>query len=59
VHVSIAWLKDCPKAYWVLRKIWLSEEFIAMSIKPERADALVDQGTHMALMGTYVCLNGW
>jgi hypothetical protein len=27
--------------------------------RPERADAVVDQGTCMALMGTYVCLNGW
>jgi hypothetical protein len=33
VHVSIAWLKDCPEAYRALCKIWVSEEFIAKSMK--------------------------
>jgi hypothetical protein len=27
--------------------------------RPERAEAVADQGTHMALMGIYVCLNRW
>jgi hypothetical protein len=33
VHVSIAWLKDRPKAYRSLCKLWTSEEFIAKSMK--------------------------
>jgi hypothetical protein len=31
VQVSIAWLKDRPKAYRTLCKLWASEEFIAKS----------------------------
>jgi hypothetical protein len=33
VHVSVTWLKDRPKAYRTLCKIWASEEFIAKSMK--------------------------
>jgi hypothetical protein len=33
VQVSIAWLKGRPEAYWALCKLWVSEEFIAKSIK--------------------------
>jgi hypothetical protein len=33
VHVSIAWLKDRPKAYRALCNIWVSEQFIAKSMK--------------------------
>jgi hypothetical protein len=29
VQISIAWLKDRPKAYRALCKLWASEEFIA------------------------------
>jgi hypothetical protein len=32
VQVSIAWLKDHPKAYRALCKLWVSEEFIAKSM---------------------------
>jgi hypothetical protein len=33
VQVSITWLKDRPEAYRALCKIWVSEEFIAKSMK--------------------------
>jgi hypothetical protein len=33
VQVSVPWLKDRPEAYWALCKIWVSEEFIAKSMK--------------------------
>jgi hypothetical protein len=29
------------------------------SSRPERVLAVVDQGTRMALMGTYICPNRW
>jgi hypothetical protein len=35
VHVSIAWLKDCPEAYRALCKLWSSEEFIAKSMRAQ------------------------
>jgi hypothetical protein len=37
VQVSIAWLKDHPKVYLALCKIWANEEFIAMSIKAQES----------------------
>jgi hypothetical protein len=33
VHASIPWLKDRLVAYLVVCKLWVSEEFIAKSIK--------------------------
>jgi hypothetical protein len=33
VHVSIAWLKDHPEAYWALYKLWDNQEFITKSMR--------------------------
>jgi hypothetical protein len=48
VQVSIAWLKDHPKAYWALCKLWASEEFIAKSMKAQEC-----RGTGGPLGHTY------
>jgi hypothetical protein len=56
--MSIAWLKDHPKAYQYLYKLWANEEFIAKYMRAESAEVQADHlGTRMALMGTDVCVS--
>jgi hypothetical protein len=37
VEVSIPWLKDHPEAYQSLCRLWMSEEFIAKSMKAQES----------------------
>jgi hypothetical protein len=59
VKVSIAWLKGRPEAYGLFVSYGPAKNLSLSPSRPERAEAVADQGTCMALMGTYVCLNGW
>jgi hypothetical protein len=47
VQISIAWLKDHPKAYRALCKLWASEEFIAKSMKARECKGTVGPPGHM------------
>jgi hypothetical protein len=47
VQVSIAWLKDCPKAYRALCKLWASEEFIAKSMRAQECRGTGGPPAHM------------
>jgi hypothetical protein len=44
VQISIAWLKDRPKAYLVVCKIWPMKNSSLSPSRPERAEVVVDKG---------------
>jgi hypothetical protein len=47
VHVSIAWLKDYPEAYRALCKLWVIEEFIAISMRAQECRGTGGPPVHM------------
>jgi hypothetical protein len=58
MHVSIAWLKDRPKAYQDLCNLWASEEFIEKSMRTRECRGTGGSG-HMYGPDGHVCMGQW
>jgi hypothetical protein len=54
VQVSISWLKDRPKAYWALCKLWSSPEFITKSKRARQCRG--STGGHTFGPDGHICL---
>jgi hypothetical protein len=59
VHISIAWLKDRPKAYRALCKLWASKEFIAKSMKAQECRGTGGPPGHTYDPNGHVCMGQW
>jgi hypothetical protein len=55
VQVSIAWLKGRPGAYRTLCKLWVSEEFIAKSMRTRECRGTGGSG-HTCSPDGHVCM---